>query len=144
MKLRIAVAVIAAVATSAAVMAPVAVAKGRADYKTWPIADVLNDPANAEFLSGFTFKFGGKGSGAATTTRRTDARPFKSDEQRCQRAFLNALIAVRKEAEASGKTSVTGIVTTSTETGDELNSATEYACISGGSNSRVYLNGHMQ
>ncbi|MBI1359099.1 MAG: hypothetical protein GC155_02320 [Alphaproteobacteria bacterium] len=125
------------------VAAPIASAKGRMDYKTFPISDVMKMEANQKYLGGFKFQFGGGGGARINTThtRSTDPRPFQSDESRCQRAFLNALIKVRKDAERQGGTGVVQIVTTSTATGQPLKSTTEYACIAGGSNARVYLDG---
>jgi hypothetical protein len=125
------------------VATPVVAAPGRMDYQTFPIANVMNAEANQGHLGGFRFQFGG-GKGArinSTHTRSTDPRPFKSDSERCERAFLNALIKVRKDAERQGGTGVVDIVTTSTATGAPLKSATEYSCITGRSNARVYLEG---
>jgi len=126
-----------------AVCAPGAMAKGRTTYLTFPIADVMTDTENAQHLEGFKFTFGASAGKRLTDThtRSTDPRPFKSDEERCQRAFLNALIRVRQDAVAKGGTGVANIQTTSTESGAPLKSKTEYACIAGGSNARVYLDG---
>ncbi len=140
--MKIRTAMLAALALGVA--APIAEArKGRMEYQTYPIADVMKAEANQEFLGGFKFQFGGGGGARinATHTRSTDPRPFKSDSARCERAFLNALIKVRKDAERQGGSGVVQIVTTSTETGAPLKSTTEYACIAGGSNARVYLEG---
>jgi len=139
--MKIQLVLLAALALGAA--APGLAAPGRSDYQTYPIANVMNAEANKGVLGGFKFQFGG-GKGArinSTHTRSTDPRPFKSDSERCERAFLNALVKVRKDAERQGGAGVVGIVTTSTESGAPLKSATEYACITGRSNARVYLEG---
>ncbi len=118
-----------------------ATAQGRMDYLTFPIADVMNDPESKAKLGEFRFVFnGGKGKKISdTNTRSTDPRPFKSDKQRCERALLNGLIKLRKFAEGQGGTGLEKIQTTSTPSGQPLKSSTEYACIAGGSNARVYI-----
>lgn len=143
MKLKIAMIAAATLAACTAIGAPGALAKGRTTYLKLPIADVMTDVKNEAHLAGFKFTFGAASGKRLTDThtRSTDPRPFKTDDERCQRAFLNALIKVRKDAEAQGGTGVSNIVTTSTESGAVLKSKTEYACIAGGSNARVYLNG---
>ena len=139
--MKIKLVLIAVLALGAA--APGLAAPGRTDYQTYPIANVMNAEANKGALGGFKFQVGGgKGARVNTThTRSTDPRPFKSDSERCERAFLNALIKVRKDAERQGGTGIVDIITTSTESGAPLKSATEYACITGRSNARVYLEG---
>jgi hypothetical protein len=117
-------------------------AYARNDMLTFPIAPVLALPEAQAQLGDFKFSFGGKPHGKviATTTSRRAANGFhKKPEAACDRALLNALIALKNDAIAKGGTSVQGLV--SMATGSLFDSATEFQCISGNTNARVYMSG---
>lgn len=117
-------------------------AHARKDAQTWPIAPVLALPDYAAKVGDFKFVFGDKVSGAqlgSTTTRRTTNGFGKKDQDACNWAMLSALIALKADAIAKGGTSVQGLK--STVTGTPFSSATEFQCLSGVTNSRVYLDG---
>ncbi len=123
-----------------AVAAPAAHA--RKDAQTYPIELILSQPEYAAKVGDFKFVFGDTVSGQSlgpTTTRKSTNGVNKSDARACAWAALGALIALKNDAESRGGTSVQGIK--SNATGTEFSSATEFQCISGFTNSRVYFNG---
>jgi hypothetical protein len=141
MKLKLAALAIAALAT-AAVSMPAAEAKARKDAQTWPIADIFAHKDYASKVGDFKFTFGGKSSGAVvgdSQTRKATNGFGKSDHDACVWAALSALIAMKADAINRGGTSVQAIDTSVTET--PFVSSTEFQCISGASNSRVYFKG---
>ena len=140
MKLKFAALAIAALAT-AAVALP-AQAKARKDIQTWPVADIFSHKDYAAKLGDFKFSFGGKASGAVvgdSTTRKATNGFGKSDHDSCVWAAMSALIAMKADAINRGGTSVQAIESAATET--PFTSKTEFQCISGTTNSRVYFNG---
>lgn len=125
---------------SAAVATPAAWA--RKDMLTFPIAPVLQLPDAQAQLGDFRFVFGGKAKGKilATTSSRRAANGFgKKPEAACDRALLNVLIALKNDAIAKGGSAVEALV--STTDGTNFNSATEFKCVSGNTNARVYMSG---
>lgn len=123
-----------------AVAAPAAHA--RKDVQTFSIELITSQPEYAESVGDFKFGFGDAISGASlgsTSTRKSTNGINKSDERACAWAALGALIALKADAEARGGTAVEGIK--STVSGTDFSSATEFQCISGFTNSRVYFQG---
>lgn len=140
MKLKLAALALAVLATSVAALP--AQAKARKDAQTWPIADIFSHKDYASKLGDFKFTFGDKVSGKVvgdSTTRKSTNGFGKSDHDACVWAALSALIAMKNDAINRGGTSVQGIK--SMADGPEFSSSTEFQCISGASNSRVYFNG---
>jgi len=111
------------------------------NVQTWKIATFQ---ANTEYmarLEGFRMEWG-RGSGTAigtTESRRPTNGIGKSDEAACQWALLSALLAIKADAQARGGSAVVNL--RSFATGQEFVSTTEYQCISGATNSRVYIRG---
>lgn len=123
------------------VVAPAADAKGRRATQVWKIADFQNNAEYMARLEGFRFQWGG-GSGASmgtTETRRSTNGLGKSDEAACQWALLSALLALKADAQARGGSRVVNL--RSFADGTDFVSTTEYQCISGATNSRVYIRG---
>jgi hypothetical protein len=115
--------------------------KGRRDVQKWKIATFQ---ANAEYmarLEGFRFQWGGGGGTSLGTSesRRSTNGIGKSDESACQWALLSALLAIKADAQARGGTAVVNL--RSFAEGADFVSTTEYQCISGATNSRVYIRG---
>lgn len=136
MKSRIAIASLLAVAVAAPA------AHARKEYQTFSIELIKSQPEYAEKIGDFKFGFGDAISGTSlgeTSTRRSTNGVNKSDERACAWAALGALMALKADAEARGGTAVEGIK--STVSGEDFSSATEFQCISGFTNSRVYFKG---
>ncbi len=136
MKAKIAIASLLAVAVAAPA------AHARKDYQTFPIEVITSQPEYAEKVGDFKFTFGDSVSGTSigpTNTRKSTNGINKSDARACAWAALGALIAMKADAESRGGTAVEGIK--STVSGEEFSSATEFQCISGFTNSRVYFTG---
>jgi hypothetical protein len=98
-------------------------------------------PEYAEKIGDFKFVFGnapGKGLGD-TQTRKATGTIGKGKDKACAWAALSALIALKNDAVSRGGSSVQGLK--SMVTGTEFTSATEVQCITGFTNSRVYLQG---
>jgi hypothetical protein len=129
-----------AVVALAAFAAP-AHAKGRADVQTYPIESIRALPEYQEKIGNFRFVWGNNpGRGLGTTqTRKATNGVNKSDEAACAWAALSALIALKADAEKRGGSSVQGLK--SNVTGTPFSSSTEFQCISGFTNSRVYFQG---
>lgn len=137
MKLKTLAFCLAAVAAAAA---PAAWARN--DTDTFKIAPVLDLPDYKTQIGDFKITFGGKPRGAVigTTESVQAANGFgKKAETACDRALLNVLIRLKKDALNRGGTSVQGLV--SMTTGAPFDSATEFQCISGGTNARVRMSG---
>lgn len=117
-------------------------AHARKDTGTFTFAAVMAHPDYAAKIGDFKFGFGdavrGQSLGQSSTRKATNGFG-KSDEQACVWAALSALIAMKNDAIARGGTSVQGIK--SMVTGTAFSSATEFQCISGTTNSRVYFEG---
>lgn len=123
-----------------AVAAPAAHA--RKDVQTFSIELITSQPEYAESIGDFKFGFGDTISGTSlgsSSTRKTTNGVNKSDERACAWAALSALIAMKQDAQARGGTAVEGIK--STVSGTDFSSATEFQCVSGFTNSRVYFQG---
>lgn len=91
-------------------------------------------------LGDFKFVWGDSVSGQrimSTSTRKATNGVNKSDKAACEWALLSALIAMKEQAQANGGTSVQGIK--SNATGTPFSSTSEFQCITGWTNSRVYL-----
>ena len=128
-----------ALAAAAAVAAP---AWARNDTLTLDIAPVKELPDYKGQIGDFKFGFGGKPRGAVigpTSSRQAANGVGKKSEVACDRALLNVLIRLKKDALNRGGTSVQGLV--SMTTGAPFDSATQFQCISGGTNARVYMAG---
>lgn len=109
--------------------------------QTWKIADFQNNAEYMARLEGFRFEWG-RGGGAALGTsesRRATNGVGKSDEAACQWALLSALLAIKADAQSRGGSAVVNV--RSFATGQDFVSTTEYQCISGATNSRVYIRG---
>lgn len=122
----------------AAAAAPAANAER--DIQTWSIQEAMESQDFQDRLGDFRFVWGDSVSGErirSTTTRKTTNGINKSDRGACEWALLSALIALKEQAESLGGTSVQGIK--STATGTPFSSTTEFQCITGWTNSRVYL-----
>jgi hypothetical protein len=114
----------------------------RKDVQTWKVADFMANSEYTSKLEGFKFSWGAAKPGKAlgeTESRRSTNGVNKSDEAACQWALLSALLALKTDAQARGGTAVVGL--RSFATGEEFVSATEYQCLSGFTNSRVYIRG---
>jgi hypothetical protein len=139
MKLKLSVLALTALA-SAAVALP---AHARKDVANFPISAVTSHPEYAARVGDFRFVFGDAPIRGATVgqtnTRKTTNGFGRSDQDACVWAMLSALIAIKNDAIARGGTSVQGIK--SVTDGAGLSSATEFQCVSGTTNSRVYLQG---
>jgi hypothetical protein len=136
MKLKLATLVLAAIAVAAPA------AHARKDFAAYPIEAVRAHPDYASKIGDFKFVFGDSVSGTkigTTSTRKSTNGLNKSDEGACVWAMLSALIAIKEDAVSRGATSVQGIK--STVTGEPFASTTEFQCVSGFTNSRVYLEG---
>ena len=131
----------AALALAAAgVMAPAAYAKR--DYQAWPIADFVNNPEYMDRLSGVTFTWGDNITGqpvASTSVERATSGIGKTDKEACEWALLSVLLQMRNHALERGAKSVQGLK--STTAGAPYSSDTEYLCMTGHTNSRVYMEG---
>lgn len=135
MKLKLAVVALAALAVAGP-------AQARKDFQLFSIDLVKAHPDYAAKIGDFKFVFGNSVSGkslGSTSTRKSTNGLTKSDQDACVWAMLSALIAFKADAVGRGGTSVQGIK--STVTGEKFSSATEFQCISGFTNSRVYLEG---
>lgn len=133
-------ALIPLIAAACAIAAPEA--QARKDIQTWPLASFLANDEYMARLEGFRFGWGDTITGTrllSTSTRKATNGLTKSDEFACQWALLSALLALKKEAEAHGGTGVEGLK--SLVSGETFSSTTEFQCISGFTNSRVYLEG---
>jgi len=122
-------------------VAPAADAKGRRATQVWKIADFENNAEYMARLEGFRFQWGGGGGASmgTTETRRSTSGFGKSDEAACQWALLSALLALKADAQARGGSRVVNL--RSFAEGTDFVSTTEYQCISGATNSRVYIRG---
>lgn len=130
-----------ALALAMAVAPTAADAKGRRNVQVWKIADFENNAEYMARLEGFRFQWGG-GSGASmgtTESRRATNGLGKSDEQACQWALLSALLAIKADAHARGGSRVVNLRSFAENT--DFVSTTEYQCVSGATNSRVYIRG---
>ncbi|MCI4644113.1 MAG: excinuclease ATPase [Hyphomonadaceae bacterium] len=110
------------------------------DIQTWSIQEAMSSENFQDRLGNFRFVWGDTVSGQrvmSTSTRKATNGINKSDRAACEWALLSALIAFKEQAEANGATSVQGIK--STATGTPFSSTTEFQCITGWTNSRVYL-----
>tara|TARA_A100001391_G_C4851662_1_gene219902 strand:- start:27 stop:446 length:420 start_codon:yes stop_codon:yes gene_type:complete len=127
-----------AFAAALAGLAPVAHADK--DIQTWSIQDAMTSQNFQDRLGGFKFVWGDEVSGQrvqSTSTRKATNGIGKSDREACEWALLSGLIALKEQAESKGATSVQGIK--SMATGTPYSSTTEFQCITGWTNSRVYL-----
>jgi len=78
--------------------------------------------------------------GVFTSNRRTNAFN-KSDEQACEIAFLSALIALQKRAQAQGGDAVVDVRSITRH--QDLESATQYRCVAGAMIANVALEGRV-
>jgi hypothetical protein len=128
---------IAALASAVMLSAP---AHARKDFQTYSIQEAMASADFQEKLGNFKFVWGDRVSGQrirSTSTRKTTSGLKKTDRQACEWALLSALIALKAQAEKLGGSSVQGIK--SYATGETFSSRTEFQCISGFTNPRVYL-----
>ena len=134
-------AAVAALALAAFIMPSAADAKGRREAQVWKIADFQNNAEYMARLEGFRFEWGRGGGTALGTTesRRATSGIGKSDEGACQWALLSALLAIKADAQARGGTAVVNLRSFAENT--DFVSTTEYQCVSGATNSRVYIRG---
>lgn len=110
------------------------------DIQTWSIQEAMASENFQDRLGDFQFVWGDTVNGQrvmSTSTRKATNGINKSDRAACEWALLSALIAFKEQAEGMGATSVQGIK--STATGTPYSSTTEFQCITGWTNSRVYL-----
>lgn len=131
---------VAALIAAVAVMAPPMYA--RDDVQTYSIEIIKAQPEYAEKIGDFQFVFGDSVSGqqlGTTSSRRSTNGINKSDERACAWAALSALIALKNDAVSTGGSSVHGLK--SKVTGAVFSSATEFQCISGFTNSKVFFEG---
>ena len=129
-------------AAAVAALAPTAAAEK--SIQTWSIQDAMSTAEFQERLEGFQFVWGDTVSGqrvGSTSVRRATNGVNKSDKRACEWALLSALIALKEDAIARGGTSVQGLK--SNATGQPFSSTTEFQCITGFTNSRVYLEGEV-
>jgi len=111
-----------------------------------PIAVALQDSGAREKLDGSIKFFFGKQRtpkilkklGTDMSNRKTNAFG-KSDEVACNWAFLSALVALEKRAQALGANAVVNIVSYYKK--DEMSSPTEFECHAGGIMAGVALKG---
>jgi len=132
----------ALVASAILALAPTALAEK--SIQTWSIQDAMNSAEFQERLDGFQFTWGDTVSGqrvGSTSARRATNGVNKSDKRACEWALLSVLIVLKEDAISRGGTSVQGLK--STATGQPFSSTTEFQCITGFTNSRVYLEGEV-
>ncbi len=130
--------VLAASAMIALAVSPAAHADKK--IQTWSIEEAMNSQDFKDRLGDFKFVWGDSVTGQrvrSISTRKATNGVNKSDKAACEWALLSALIALKSAAEADGATSVQGIK--SNATGTPFSSTAEFQCISGFTNSRVYL-----
>lgn len=132
-----------ALAISAA--APAVQAAGRDDVISFPIADVLNNPAYAAKLpAGVKFYLAGqrvsvsRTLGETRTNKKTNAFN-KTDKAACEWAMVGALIAIGEDAKGRGGNAVVNIK--SNYKGNLTSSSDSYVCGAGGLMAGVALVG---
>ncbi len=117
-------------------------AHAKSEVQLYSIEELLNSNDFQTRLGDFQFSFGdyaiGKPLGIANVKRSTNG-VTKSDKAACQWAMISALLALKEEAQNLNGIAVQAIQ--STITGTDYVSATHYQCMSGHTNSRVYLKG---
>jgi hypothetical protein len=117
-------------------------AHARKDTVKIPVAAITAHKDYAGKIGDFKFVWGGKASGAqlgTSTTRKATNAVGKSQTEACVWAALSALIAMKADAIQRGGTSVQAITSKVSE--EDFSSATEFDCISGFTNARVYFEG---
>lgn len=122
--------------------ASAAPAYARKESETVPIAAIFSHPTAKETLGDFKFVFGNKVAGVGlgvSTSRQATNGVGKSDANACVWAALGALKKMKADAIARGGRAVEGIV--SFVDGADFSSTSEFKCISGFTNSRVYFRG---
>ncbi len=123
-------------------MAALPVANAKQQIQAWPIADVMNNPEYMKNMNGVTFLWGNELQGEAVATsnvERVTTGVLKSDKEACERALVDALEEMRLHALQRGAHSVQAIK--STVTGAPYASDSEYLCLTGHTNSRVFIQG---
>ena len=123
-----------------AIISPIAFAKQ--DIQAWPIADVMENPDYQEELRGVDFSWGDALVGqpiATSTVARATRGVMRTDQEACERAFIDALREMRLHALQRGAHSVQAIK--STIAGAPYSSESDFLCLTGHTNSRVELQG---
>lgn len=129
------------IATAVVALAVASPAYARKDVATYPIESIQALPEYKEAIGNFRFVWGNNpGRGLGTThTRKATNGVNKSDGEACAWAALSALIAMKEDAQRRGGSSVQGI--RSTASGTPFASSSQFQCLSGFTNSRVYFEG---
>lgn len=120
-------------------------AQARDDVLTFPIADVMNNPAYASRLEGVKFYFGdqthpavGREIGSYQSNKKTNAFN-KSDKEACEWAFLSALLSFHDRALATGGDAVVNV--TGFYKKIPFSSTTEFQCGAGSTMAGVTIKG---
>jgi hypothetical protein len=121
------------------------VAHARDDVQTFPIADVLQNPAYAARLEGVTFFFGNQAHpatqreiGSYQSNKKTNAFG-KSDKEACEWAFLSALLSFHQRALAEGGDAVVNL--TGYYKKQVFSNTTHFQCGAGATMAGVTLKG---
>ncbi len=129
-------------AIAAASMAVAPAAHAKREIQAWPIAEFMSNPDYMAQLNGVTFTWGDVVIGqaiATTNVERATEGMTKSDQAACEWALLSALKLMRLHALERGAKSVQALK--STVAGEPYASDTDFLCMSGFTNSRVFLTG---
>jgi hypothetical protein len=120
-------------------------AVARDDVLTFPIADVLNNPAYASRLEGVEFFFGDQAHpavareiGSYPSNKKTNA-VGKSDKEACEWAFLSALLSFHQRAQLEGGDAVINL--TGFYKKQPFSSTTDFQCGAGATMAGVTLKG---
>jgi hypothetical protein len=120
-------------------------ALARDDVKTFPIADVTENPEYAARLAGVKFFFGdqphpavAREVGSYQSNKKTNAFN-KSDQKACEWAFLSALLSFHQRAQAEGGDAVIGL--TGYYKKQPFSSTSLYQCGAGATMAGVTLKG---
>jgi uncharacterized protein YbjQ (UPF0145 family) len=120
-------------------------ATARDDVGTYPVADVMNNPAHAARLAGVKFFFGdqahpgiARSFGEYQSNKKTNA-VGKSDKEACEWAFLSALLSFHERAVSQGADAVVNI--TGYYKKIPFSSQTDFQCGAGATMAGVTLKG---
>lgn len=113
---------------AAALLAMSAPAHAASKWVTFSFQEFMAKEENKAHLGDFRIQFGEHASGSViqtTNSGRPTSAFHKPEQQACERALLNALIAMRDKALSVGGTALTGVHSTN---GLVKNKSSEYAC----------------
>lgn len=117
-------------------------AHAKSEVQLHAIDDVIQSEDFQSRLGDFRFTFGSDILGSSVGTfnvKRTTNGVLKTDKDACEWAFISALLELKRLAQEKDGIAVEAIQ--STITGTQYISSTHYQCLTGHTNSRVYLQG---